>query len=101
MTINVGSVDLASGLVGSFVVFSAFALCGCCLTSSFDGVAARLCGRCASIVIPLMVKSEPIHPITPRYIMRMLVDIKGAKASPKVCTRSSEAIIERFCVRNP
>lgn len=58
-------------------------------------------GAFAIIVTPLMVRSEPAQPITPRYIMRMHVAIKGAKASPKVRTRSCEAIMDRFSVRNP
>ena len=53
------------------------------------------------IVTPLTVKSEPIQPMTPRYMICMQVPIKGAKASPKVCTKSSEASIEKLFVRNP
>ena len=70
-------------------------------TACFRGASFGICGAWAIIVTPLMVKSEPIHPITPRYITRMDVANKGAKASPKVCTKSSDAIIDRVWVRNP
>ena len=40
------------------------------------------------MVTPRMVTSEPIQPMTPRYITRIEVAISGARESPKVCARS-------------
>jgi len=49
---------------------------------------------------PLMVSKEPIHPITPRYIIRIHVTIKGANAAPKTVTRSGDPAMDRSLLRN-
>ena len=46
-----------------------------------------------------MVMSEPIQPITPKYMMRIEVSINGARESPKVCARSWVARICRLPAR--
>ena len=51
------------------------------------GCATVLFG-CVRSGMPLSVRSEPIHPIMPRYIMCMQVATSGAKAWPKAATRS-------------
>jgi len=49
---------------------------------------------------PRMVISEPIQPMTPRYITRIEVAISHARASPKFCTRSWVVIICKLSVKN-
>ena len=91
MTISSGSAGLASGFVSGL----AFACrgCGCVFCSSIwgvcgVGVTASVLGALIIIVTPRIVISEPIQPMTPRYIMCMAAAIKGPRASPNVCTRS-------------
>ena len=69
------------------------AFCGLAIISSF--------GEFVINVTPLIVMREAIHPITPRYIIRMHVAIKGASASPNVCTRSCVAIMLKLSVKKP
>ena len=47
-----------------------------------------------------MVRSEPIHPMMPRYIKRMHAWISGARASPKTLERSPVAIMPKGSWRN-
>ena len=54
-----------------------------------------------SIVTPLIVMSEEIQPMMPRYIICMAAAISGPKASPKLCTRSWVDIGDRSVVKNP
>ena len=105
---GLGSVVLRSGGLGlplgsgSSLVCSVFTFLGVGLVASFCcGACSCIFGVWAIIVTPLIVKSEPIQPMTPRYIMRMHVATKGANASPKVSIRSSEAIIDRLFIRKP
>ena len=39
------------------------------------------------MVVPLAVTVEAIHPINPRYMIRMAASTSGEKASPKVAMR--------------
>lgn len=56
------------------------------------GCAAVIFG-CVRSGMPLSVRSEPIHPIMPRYIMCMQVATSGGKAWPKAATRSCVLIM--------
>ena len=49
---------------------------------------------------PRVVSPEPIHPMTPRYIIRMDAPIRGAKALPKASIKSDDAVIEELLMRN-
>ena len=59
--------------------------------------------RCLSWVIsctPRAVSPEPIHPMTPRYIIRMDAPIRGAKELPKVSIRSDDPVMDGLLMRN-
>jgi hypothetical protein len=43
---------------------------------------------------------EPSQPMTPKYMTRMQVEMRGASAEPNVCTKSAEEIIWRSSLRN-
>jgi len=73
-----GIIGLVSGLI------SGFASCFSCVTSC----------------TPLIVSREPIHPIMPRYMMRMHASINGAKAVPKTVTRSGDPAMVGLLLRN-
>ena len=49
---------------------------------------------------PRAVSPEPIHPMTPRYIIRMDAPIRGAKELPKASIKSDEAVIDGLLMRN-
>ena len=48
---------------------------------------------------PRDVSPAPIHPITPRYIIRMDAPIRGAKELPKTSIRSVDTVIEGLLTR--
>ena len=91
LTTNSGSDGFASGLVSS-CGFSAFGFLDNGNGFSGTGIdfceaTVSICGVWVIIVTPLIVNSEPIQPITPRYIIRMAVPINGANAEPKICSK--------------
>lgn len=49
---------------------------------------------------PRAVRPEPIHPMTPRYIILIEASIKGAKELPKTSIKSDEAEIAVLLLRN-
>ena len=49
---------------------------------------------------PLVVSPEPIHPMMPRYIIRMDASIRGAKEVPKTSIRSDDPAIDGLLMRN-
>ena len=55
---------------------------------------------CVTSCIPRVVSNEPIHPMTPRYIIRMDAPIRGAKALPKASMRSDDAVMAELLMRN-
>jgi len=105
---GLGSVCFGSGCVVSASGFSVFSVSELSwpflshLLWPFPSSQSVLCGKCSicrtweSIVTPLIVKSDPIQPIMPKYMTRMHVEISGARASPKVCARSADVSIESF-----
>jgi len=104
------SLGLASGFSGGcgFSIFSCFgfSFAFSSFFTGFSGVATGTVAACAGVGVgcaagifgcvrsgmPLSVRSEPIHPIMPRYITCMHVATSGASASPKAATRSCEGI---------
>jgi len=63
-----------------------------------SGLARRL--SCVTSCTPRAVSPEPIHPMTPRYIIRMDAPIRGAKALPKASIRSDDAVMDGLLMRN-
>ena len=49
---------------------------------------------------PRAVSPEPIHPMTPRYIIRMDPPMRGVNALPKTSTRSDDAVMAGLLMRN-
>jgi len=49
---------------------------------------------------PRAVSPEPIHPMTPRYMIRMDAPIRGAKALPKASIRSDVPVMDGLVIRN-
>ncbi len=48
---------------------------------------------------PRVVSPEPIHPMIPRYIIRIDAPIRGAKELPKTSTKSEEPVREGLLTR--
>ena len=48
---------------------------------------------------PRVVNPEPIHPMTPRYMIRMDAPIRGAKELPKASIRSDDPVMDWLAVR--
>jgi len=46
-----------------------------------------------------VVRTEPIHPITPKYIILIDASIRGAKELPKTSIKSDEAVITGLLLR--
>jgi len=74
-----------------------------------DLMAAGVVGRnsclskrlsCVTSCTPRAVNPEPIHPMTPRYIIRMDAPIRGAKELPKTSTKSDDPVIDGLLMRN-
>jgi len=76
--------------IGVFKVVGAIGL--------ISGFASLL--SCVTSCTPLTVSTEPIHPMMPRYMIRMHVTIKGANASPKTDTRSGDPVMDGSLLRN-
>jgi len=67
----------------------------------FEGisvVARRL--SCIISCIPRAVNPAPIHPMMPRYIIRMDAPMRGARALPKVSTRFADSVMDGLLMRN-
>ncbi len=69
------------------------------------GVLGRNSGRSRRLswvtsCTPRAVSPEPIHPMTPRYIIRMDAPIRGAKELPKTSNKSDDPVIDGLLMRN-
>jgi hypothetical protein len=49
---------------------------------------------------PREVSPEPIHPMTPRYIVRIDAPIRGAKELPNTSTMSEDPVMDGLLMRN-
>ena len=101
MTMICGSVGFCSGLVGwvgCFWVCVCWGL-GCCSVSGFWVVGVVVGGRCSRIVMPLIVRREPIQTMMPRNIECMHAVIMEGIAWPSVRIKSAEPMSERLWVR--
>ena len=67
-------------------------------TGLISGFVSRF--SCVTSCTPLTVSREPIQPMTPRYMIRMHVKIRGANASPKTATRSGDPVMDGSLLRN-
>ncbi len=65
------------------------------MTSGFASSLSRV-----TSCTPLTVSREPIHPMTPRYMIRMHVKTNGANASPKTAIRSDDPVMDGSLLRN-
>jgi len=63
-----------------------------------SGLARRL--SCIISCTPRVVSPEPIHPMTPRYIIRMDAPIRGAKELPKTSNKSDDPVMDGLLMRN-
>ena len=63
-----------------------------------SGLAKRL--SWVTSCTPRVVSPEPIHPMMPRYIIRMDAAIRGAKELPKTSTRSDDPVMAGLLMRN-
>lgn len=93
-----GSEGLSSGFVGSMGCFSVsvFLGSGCCSLSGFSVAGVDVSGTCVMIVMPLTVRSEPIHTMIPKKIEWMPAAIMEGSDALSVRTISTEAMIERL-----
>jgi len=63
-----------------------------------SGVAKRL--SWVTSCTPRVVSPVPIHPMIPKYIIRIDAPIRGAKELPKTSTKSEDPVMDGLLIRN-